>query len=135
MPRITATISGKQREAIYQFVLERLSRLADLPLAVKREDFDTARRLAREFSGDFRLLEDLGWGEDERRDVALTMPPKGLAETLRRLHADAEGALSGSPGEREAREAEEALRRRHQLVLDTASGLLVELLIGGEELA
>jgi hypothetical protein len=133
MPGTTITISGAQREAIYQFVLDRLSRLADLPLAVKQEDFATARRLAREFSGDFRLLEDLGWGEDERRDVALTIAPEWLAETLRRLHADAEGALSGSPGEREAREAEEALRRRDQLVLDTASGLLVELLVDREE--
>lgn len=133
MPRTTATISGKQREAIYEFVLERLSRLSDLPLVIKQEDFDTARRFAREFGGDFRLLEDLGWGEDERREVALTMSPEGLAETLRRLHADADGALSGSPEEREAREVEEAVRRRDQLVLDTASGLLIELLVGGEE--
>jgi hypothetical protein len=101
--------------------------------SIEQEDFDTAGRLAREFSGDFRLLEDLGWGADERREVALTMPPEGLAETLRRLHADADGALSGSPEEREAREAEEAVRRRDQLILDTASGLLVELLVGGEE--
>lgn len=135
MPRTTATISGKQREAIYEFVLERLGRLADLPLVVKQEDFDTARRLARELSGDLRLLEDLGWGEDERREVALTMPPEGLAETLRRLHEDADGALSGSPEEREAREVEEAARRRDQLVLDTASELLVELLVGREEAA
>jgi hypothetical protein len=54
---------------------------------------------------------------------------------LRRLHEDADGALSGSPEEREAREVEEAARRRDQLVLDTASELLVELLVGREEAA
>ncbi len=133
MPRTTATISGKQREAIYGFLVERLGLLIDLPLVIKQEDFDTAERLAREFSEDFRLLEDLGWGADDRREVALTMSPEKLAKTLRRLHADADGALSGSPDEREAREAEEAIRRRNQLVLDTASGLLVELMVGGEE--
>lgn len=133
MPRTTATISGKQREAIYEFLVEQLSRLTDIPIAIKREEFATAGRLAREFSQDFRLLEDLGWGTDGRLEVALTMPSEDLAEMVRRLRADASGALSGSPEEREAREAEEADRQRDQLVLDTASELLVELLVDGEE--
>jgi hypothetical protein len=133
MPHRTATISGQQREAIYEFTIERLGRLADLPLVIKREDFGTAKRLAREFSQDFRLLEDLGWGTDSRREVALTMPPEELTDALRRLYVDADGALGGSPEEREAREAEEAWRLRDQLVLDTASGLLAELYAKGGE--
>lgn len=135
MPQGTATITGEQREAIYEFLVEQLSRLTDLPLAIKSEDFDTAKRLAREFSQYFRLLDDLGWGADGRLEVALTMSPEELVEALRRLYADADGALGGSPEEREAREAEEADRRRDQLVLDTASDLLAELLAGGEESA
>jgi hypothetical protein len=133
MPHRTATINGEQREAIYEFLVEGLSRLTDVPLAIKTEDFDTAKRLAREFSQYFRLLDDLGWSIDCRREVALTMPPEELADMLRRLYADADGALGGSPEEREARETEEADRRRDQLVLDTASSLLAELLAGGGE--
>jgi hypothetical protein len=135
MPHSTATITGEQREAIYEFLVAGLSRLTDLPLAIKREDFDTAKRLAREFSQYFRLLDDLGWGTDGRPEVALTMSPEELVDALRRLYADADGALGGSPEEREAREAEEADRRRDQLVLDTASDLLAELLAGGDESA
>lgn len=63
------------------------------------------------------------------------MPPEELADALRRLYVDADGALGGSPEEREAREAEEADWRRGQVVLDTASSLLAELLGGGEESA
>ncbi len=135
MPHSTAAINGEQREAIYEFLVEQLSRLTDLPLAIKREDFDTAKRLAREFSQYFRLLDDLGWGADGRLEVALTMSSEELVDALRRLYTDADGALRGSPEEREAREAEEADRRRDQLVLDTASSLLAELLAGGEESA
>jgi hypothetical protein len=134
MSHQTATINGDQREAIYEFLVEQLSRLTDLPLAIKSEDFDTAKRLAREFSQYIRLLDDLGWGRaDGRLEVALTMSPEELVEALRRLYADADGALGGSPEEREAREAEEACRRRDQLVLDTASSLLAELLACREE--
>jgi hypothetical protein len=98
MPHGTATINGEQREAIYEFLVEQLSRLTDLPLAIKSEDFDTAKRLAREFSQYFRLLDDLGWGADGRPEVALTMSPEELMEALRRLHIDADGALGGVPG-------------------------------------
>lgn len=132
MPRTIATITHEQRDAIHGFVVENLSRLTDLPLAIKREDFTTARRLAREFGQDFRLLDDLGWGTDARLEVALTMPSEELVEMLRRLYEDADGALAGSPTEREAREAEETCWRRDKLVLDTASGLLIELGSKGE---
>jgi hypothetical protein len=133
MPSTTSIISGEQRQAIYEFLLEHLSRIADLPLAIDCEDFATASRLTREFSQDLRLLGDVGWGTANMVAKPLTIPSDDLLETLQRLHADAEGALHGSPEEREAREAEEALRRRDQLVLDTASGLLVEFLTHGEE--
>lgn len=133
MPHSTATITGEQREAIYEFLIEQLSRLTDLPLAIKSEDFDTAKRLAREFSQYFRLLDALGWGTDGRLEVGLTLPPEELVAALRRIYIDAEGALGGSLEERKAREAEEACRRRDQLVFDTASGLLAELLVSGGE--
>jgi hypothetical protein len=127
MTNITATITGQQRDAIYELVVEHLSCLADLRLLIEREDFDTGKRLAREFSEDFRLLDDLGWGADGRLEVPLTISRGDLAETLRRLRAYAKGALSESPAEQDAREADELSRRRYQLALDTSSELLVEL--------
>jgi hypothetical protein len=127
MPQITARINGEQRDAIYELVVEHLSFLADLRFAINGGDFDTARRLAQEFREDFRLLDDLGWGEDGRLEVALTIPPEELVAALRRLRADAKGGLSESPCERESREADEASKRSYQLVFDTASELLIEL--------
>lgn len=40
-----------------------------------QKDYATAERLGIEFGEDFRLLQDLGWSEDDDRDrVELTMP-------------------------------------------------------------
>jgi len=131
MPRPTPTISGEQRAAIYDLVVDHLSCIGDLPLAIRQEDFATARRLAHEFGQDLRLLEDLGWGPDARLEVALSMPPEELVDTFHRLHRDAKGALSESAEQRESREAEEAWKRRDELVLQTSAELLIELQ-GGE---
>lgn len=133
MPHGTATITDEEREAIYEFLVEQLSRLNDVPLAIQSEDFDTAKRLVAEFSQYFRLLDVLGWSADSRPEVALTLPPEELVAALRRIYIDAEGALGGSLEERKAREVEEACRRRDQLVFDTASSLLAELLVSGGE--
>jgi len=131
MPRPTPTISGEQRAAIYDLVVDHLSCSGDLRLAFRQEDFATARRLAHELAQDFRLLDDLGWGPDARLEVALTMPPEELADTFQRLHRDAKGALSESAEQREFREAEEACKHRDELVLQTSAELLIELQ-GGE---
>ncbi len=127
MPRPTPTIAGEQRDAIYDLVVDHLGCLGDLRIAIDQEDFATARRLAREFTQDLRLIDDLGWGSDARLEVALTMPPGELVDTFQRLHRDAKGALAESSEERESREAEEAWKRRDQLVLETSAELLIEL--------
>jgi hypothetical protein len=97
MPRITATISGTQREAIYGFLVERLGLLTDLALVVKQGGLRHCRTPRPGIQRGLPTAGDLGWGADDRREVVLTMPPEELAKTLRRLHADADGALSGSP--------------------------------------
>lgn len=127
MPDSTVTISGAQREVFYELVLDHLSGIGDLQIALEREDFATAERLGIEFGEDLRLMEDLGWGKEFRDDVDLTMPPEDLAEVLKRLRADAAGGLSESEHERESRETDEQARRRYQLALDTCEGLLVLL--------
>lgn len=127
MPHATAIITGEQRDAIYDLLVGRLTFLSDLLKAVEQEDFETARRLAREFTEDFRLLADLGWGPDQRSEISLTIPAANLIAILERLRAEAQGGLSESAEERESREAEEASRRSWRLVVDTASELLAEL--------
>ena len=130
----TVTINGVQREVFYELVLDHLSGIADLSLAVEQGDFATAERLGIEFGEDLRLMEDLGWDSTPRKDADLTMPPEDLAELLTRLKADAEGGLKGSPYGRDARETDESARDRYRLALDTCNGLLHLIGCHGEEL-
>ncbi len=128
MSRSTATITAEQREAIYELICLHLVGLSDLCLALDRKDFDTAERLGLEFGEDLRLMEDLGWKEDDgRQAVALTMPVEDLTETLKRLRAEAEGLFAGSPEERRVTEEEDAAKVRHQLVIDTCTELMARL--------
>jgi hypothetical protein len=86
-------ISRAQRVAIYEIVINQLSGIGDLWLAVHRRDAD-AERLGREFAEDLRLLEDLGRSETiDHETVTLTMAAGDLTRTLARLHEDATGAL------------------------------------------
>lgn len=130
----TVTINGVQREVFYELVLDHLSGMADLSLALERGDFATAERLGIEFGEDLRLMEDLGWDSAPRSDTDLTMPPEDLAEVLTRLKADAEGGLRESKDGRDASAADEAARDRYRLALDTCNGLLHMLRHFGEEL-
>jgi hypothetical protein len=132
VPHATATITGEQRDAIYDLLVGRLTFLPDLLKAVEQENFETANRLVREFTEDFRLLADLGWGPDQRPEIPLTIPAANLIAILERLRTEAQGGLSESAEERESREAEEANRRSWRLVVDTASELLAELQGCGE---
>lgn len=123
----TVTINAVQREVFYELVLDHLSGLPDLSLAVERGDFATAERLGVEFAEDLRLMEDLGWDSTPRRDAELTMPPEDLAEVLTRMRADARGGLRASTDERDAKESDAAARRRYRLAMDTCEGLLTML--------
>lgn len=50
-------------------------------------DYATAQRLRREFEEDMRLLDDLGWAEDDTAEsYELTMPLDQFARAMRRLH-------------------------------------------------
>jgi hypothetical protein len=88
------TISRAQRDAVYEMVINHLSGIGDVWLAVHRRDFADAKRLGRKFAEDLRLLDDLGWSETiDQETVTLTMPPGELTRTLARLHKDAAGTL------------------------------------------
>lgn len=129
MPGTTTTISGEQRVALYELVRDHLGGLNDVWIAMEEnKDFATAERLGREFAKDFRLLEDLGWGEDDDQEaVELTMPIVELAQILKRLHGEAEASLPGSPQERASREDDERTDRRLLAAMDTCEELLVAL--------
>ncbi len=71
MPETTITIARAQRDGLYEFVRNHLGSVGDLWVALEQtRDFAKATRLGLEFSEDFELLEDIGWGEDEQRASA-----------------------------------------------------------------
>jgi hypothetical protein len=129
MPGTTITISGPQRNGLYELVRNHLGSVGDLWDALERDkEFATAARLGLEFGEDFELLEDIGWGEDERREsFELTMPVHDLTELLKRLHDEAEEVLVGKGTERQAREDDRATEERYLRGLDACEELLVKL--------
>jgi hypothetical protein len=129
MPGTTITISGPQRNGLYELVRNHLGSVGDLWDALERDkDFATAARLGLEFGEDFELLEDVGWGEDEGREsFELTMPVHDLMELLKRLHDEAEQVLVGKGTERQAREDDRATEERYLRGLDACEELLVRL--------
>lgn len=129
MPGTTITISGAQRDGLYELVRNHLGSVGDLWDALERnKDFATAARLGLEFGEDFELLEHIGWREDESREsFELTMPVHDLTELLKRLHDEAEQVLHGKGTERQAREDDRATEERYLRGLDACEELLVRL--------
>ena len=113
----TTTISSEQRLGIYTVVRNHLGGLNDVWVELEmRKDFANAERLSLEFVEDVRLLEDIGWDPDDRRETfELTMPCEDLMELLRRLREEAETLLGESPTERKSREEDEETNRRIRL--------------------
>lgn len=116
MPSTTITIDREQRDGLYELIRNHLGSVGDLWHALEHEgDFAKAARLGLEFSEDFELLEDIGWGEDEGRErFELTMPPHDLMEVLRRLREEAGAVLAGAEGSREDAETNRRFRRGHK---------------------
>lgn len=103
-------ITAEQREALYVQVLDHLSGIGDLWLAIDAGEYEKADRLGHAFADDLRLLlEDLGWPNrvDPPADgrVELTMSPEDLRRVVGRLRDEAAemfaNTLPRSDGERE----------------------------------
>jgi hypothetical protein len=91
---MSLTITREQRDAIYEVVLNHLTGIGDVWLAVERGDFEEASELGRDFGENLRLLADLGWEEAiDREQFTLTMPCAELARAVVRLHERANGSL------------------------------------------
>lgn len=125
MSRSTITIDRDQRDGLYELVRNHLGSVTDLWDALERDkDFATAERLGLEFGEDFRLLEDLGWREDDgRAEVELTMPPHDLMETLKRLQDEAGLILTGVEGSSEDAETNQRFRRGYETCESVLTGL------------
>jgi hypothetical protein len=129
MPDITATIDRHQRDGLYELVRNHLGSVGELWHALEYDkDFAKAERFGLELGEDFRLLDDIGWKENEDREsFELTMPPHDLMEVLKRLHNEAEAVLLESGTERESREADAETNARFQLGFDACEEVLVDL--------
>lgn len=95
----------------------------------RTKDFATAERLGLEFEEDFRLLQDIGWAEQDGRETFdLTMPTHDLMELLRRLRDEAVTILVGSgSSEAQSRRDDADTYRRFQLGYETCETVLAEL--------
>jgi hypothetical protein len=128
MPHPTIKVTGDQRDAIYAGVRDHLGALGDVFIALEKQgNVVTAERLGREFSKDFRLLEDIGWHEDDGRDqVELTMPPDDLAALMKRLRSEAKGGLDETIKERESVAGADIIEE-HESTMRACDAVLVYL--------
>lgn len=123
--RSRPTITAEQRGALYDQILDRLSGIGDIWLAVCAENYDAADRLAQTYADDLRLvLDDLGWGEGQADTIELTTPPDILRRVLTRLRDMAVGLDAGQQKERaEVQESEE----RNRQVVEACREVLADL--------
>jgi hypothetical protein len=122
---MSLTITPEQRDALYDQILDRLSGIGDIELAIGLENYEAAERLGREYSDELRLLlEDLGIGAGSGEPVELSAPPALLRRVLPRLRDLARNhTASLEPEWSEARE----LERRNWLVEEACEAVLVGL--------
>ena len=66
--KTTATIDRERRDALYELVLNHVNSIGDLWVAMEERDFAKAERLGIEYGEDLRLMQDLGWAEEDGRD-------------------------------------------------------------------
>jgi hypothetical protein len=128
---MSLTITREQRDAIYEVVIDHLSGIDDVWIAVNQRDFATAKRLGRLFAEDLRLFEDLGWNDHiDREAVELRLPPSELTRTIARLHKD----VAGSLGTYVSRPKDDEALAQRDLAASQALGIVLsDLAAPGEE--
>jgi hypothetical protein len=121
---MSPTITADQRDALYDQILDRLSGIGDVWLAVCAEDYDAATRLGREYSDDLRLvLDDLSWGEGAGESVELTTPPDVLRRLFPRLR---DAAVKFSASQKKQREEVMEIDERSRLVTEACQSVLAD---------
>jgi hypothetical protein len=84
------TLKPTARGILRRQVLDQLSGIGDIHLALADGQWATAQTLRRRYENCLRLLDDLGWREDDPADeFAITMDRLPLMRVLARLHEHA----------------------------------------------
>jgi hypothetical protein len=123
------SFTPEQRDALYDQILDRLTGIGDIELAIEAGKYDDAARLSQQYSDELRLLRnDLGFGESDGQPARVTTDPEVLQRVLPRLREAAENlAVGQEPEWAEARE----MRDRSRLVAEACTSVLDELETGG----
>jgi hypothetical protein len=122
---MSPAITAQQRDALYDQILDRLSGIGDIEIAIQAERYDTAERLGREYCDDLRLLlGDLGFGEGSGEPLELSAPPDVLRRVLPRMRERAQGHIASV--EDQWIEAEE-MKERSRLVAEACDTVLAGL--------
>jgi hypothetical protein len=123
---MSATISAEQRDALYDQILDRLTGIGDIEIAIQNEEFEAAERLGQEFSDDLQLLvNDLGFGQGGSGEpIELKSQPEVLRRALPRLR----DLAAGHSASHEAELAElRLIADRSRLIGEACAGVLDEL--------
>lgn len=122
---MSLTITAPHRDALYDQILDRLSGIGDIEVAIQAENYDDAERIGREYSDDLRLLlDDLGIGGGDGRSVELTTSPEVLRRVLPRMQKQANAYTASL--EPEVIEVEE-ITERNRLVSEACEAVLGKL--------
>ncbi len=92
------TLARAQRDALHRTVRDELGEASVVEHLMREGEAERAREAGLYFSALLRLLDDLGWSEqDEREAFELTLRPDDLRRVAQRLieYADATPADSG----------------------------------------
>jgi hypothetical protein len=83
---MAVTLNRDQRDALHRTVLDELADASGVGQLVRAGEAERARFFGLYFSALFRLLDDLGWTEqDERESFELSLPPNELERVAERL--------------------------------------------------
>lgn len=118
----SAHVSREERDALHDLILDKLSGIDDLGLAIGRKDYRKAEHLAQLYHDYLTVvLVDLGWGDHRNSVGSFRSPPDVLARVLGRLREAA-----GSPHDfsKKDRSAAEQLEDRNRLVLEACNRVL-----------
>lgn len=119
------TISREQRDALYGEAACEMTGIGDIYHALDHDDPAEARRLRRRYEDVMRLLDDIGWTEEDPRErIPLTMHADQL---MRIAHLLGSRALEQMAAHETVIDEERPLRERHALVASTCSDLLEQL--------
>lgn len=108
------TISGEERNLFFTQIVDRLTGIGDVYLAVEHQDWGTAQRVGQEFADFLRFLcEDIGWDERDDETFVLSSPADLLRRVIGLLHRMA--SIDREAHERERDEAGEDAAEAKQL--------------------